>query len=71
VKRRRGSAPTSASEFSMLSKKLFYKIMRKILRVRFNDSVPAERTKNDLLGLTHDGGEVFASCTEVSDLGPP
>jgi hypothetical protein len=38
--------------------KLFFKIMRKSGQC---DSVPAERTKNDLLSLTHDGGEVFGT----------
>jgi hypothetical protein len=36
--------------------KLFFKIMRKSGDC---DSVPAGRTKNDLLSLTHVGGEVF------------
>src|SRR5271165_2891620 len=38
--------------------KLFFKTMRKSGEC---DSVPAERTKNDLLSLTHDGGEVFGT----------
>ena len=53
-----GARPAAPLNFRLLSRSCF---SRSCGKSGVCDSLPAERTKNDLLSLTRDGGEVFGA----------